>query len=738
MPMALAATVISQTQGGDHDRPWTPRSNMQQQRPAVPHLDSLPRGTEDTTPGSSLTETPRSARPGQLNVPPRSILQKRRMSAEFAQKRKSLEGSGMSLSSSGLLSEEAPVPWYIIRTDDEWKEKWDLTMIGLVMITCFTIPFDLAYRDALESGFTTALDVLDYILIVFFGIDFVLCFFVSEQNDGVWITSLRETSVLYVKTWFIIDFLAVFPFDGFSSGGEVLALFKVLRLFRLGKLLKKKDDVVTSNRAVAVRFFWMFLYVALLTHWFGCLLRVVQGLDVNPTTLDGSGEMLQPHWGRMFVRDWYASLCLLLGESLIYKPPSSQVAVVAMITMLVGALVVAALFGQVAMLVASFNISRTRLQEKMDQVNETMKTARLPMELQASVRQYYLYSWMRHKAMNSRTFIDELSPGLRSKTSLFLYQDMLAAVPLFSKAPIAVLEALALCIRAHVYMPSDIIIREGLLGEDMYIIGDGEVQVSLPDGTKVAVLGRGAFFGEIALLSNDQLRHSRVEAMSICDIYSLHKDDMDAIFDIHPKLREEMLAEVKKRKEQNKARFQKAVCGARAVLKFTSKMKVSAKRSDSICGLCRSSRRKARRKSKKKGPAVVEEEDDEEAETPRAAAPPAAAEGEEEEAGGVQYASADALISGVAPADFAERGSSIEDRLTAASAGAPSDSSFGLPAGTTEVEDDKKSDVEEIPQEVPEAAPAVENVGTDDEATADEGGEVGDIAAPGAAAENLE
>ena len=72
-------------------------------------------------------------------------------------------------------------------------------------------------------------------------------------------------------------------------------------------------------------------------------------------------------------------------------------------------------------------------------------------------------------------------------------------------------------------MPGDIIIREGLLGEDMYIIGDGEVQVSLPDGQKVAVLARGAFFGEMALLSNDQLRHSRVESITICDIYSLRQ-----------------------------------------------------------------------------------------------------------------------------------------------------------------------------------------------------------------------
>lgn len=73
------------------------------------------------------------------------------------------------------------------------------------------------------------------------------------------------------------------------------------------------------------------------------------------------------------------------------------------------------------------------------------------------------------------------------------------------------------------YMPSDVIVREGLIGDEMYIIGDGEVQVSLSNGVKVAILGRGTFFGEMALFASDQLRHSRVEAISICDIYSLKK-----------------------------------------------------------------------------------------------------------------------------------------------------------------------------------------------------------------------
>ena len=59
---------------------------------------------------------------------------------------------------------------------------------------------------------------------------------------------------------------------------------------------------------------------------------------------------------------------------------------------------------------------------------------------------------------------------------------MLVSVPIFTECALPVLVELAQAIRAHVFMPGDIIIHEGVIGEEMYIIGDGQVQVRRPDG----------------------------------------------------------------------------------------------------------------------------------------------------------------------------------------------------------------------------------------------------------------
>ena len=46
-------------------------------------------------------------------------------------------------------------------------------------------------------------------------------------------------------------------------------------------------------------------------------------------------------------------------------------------------------------------------------------------------------------------------------------------------------------------MPTDLIIKEGTSANELYVIGDGQLQVSRSDGLVVAVLGRGNFFGEM-------------------------------------------------------------------------------------------------------------------------------------------------------------------------------------------------------------------------------------------------
>ena len=115
-------------------------------------------------------------------------------------------------------------------------------------------------------------------------------------------------------------------------------------------------------------------------------------------------------------------------------------------------------------------------------------------------------------------FVEDLSDGLRRKVRLALYRDVLVAVPIFKPLGETELEMLALSVTAEiynptltpsrnsnpnpypnpnsrqvtaeVYMPTDLVIKEGTSANELYVIGDGQLQVSRSDGLVVAVLGR--------------------------------------------------------------------------------------------------------------------------------------------------------------------------------------------------------------------------------------------------------
>ncbi len=88
------------------------------------------------------------------------------------------------------------------------------------------------------------------------------------------------------------------------------------------------------------------------------------------------------------------------------------------------------------------------------------------------------------------------------------------------------------------YMPGEIIIREGEVGEELFLISEGEVEVDR-EGREVARLGPGDFFGELALMSGNP-RNANVIASRPVDTYVLGKDDFDSAIQASASFREQL------------------------------------------------------------------------------------------------------------------------------------------------------------------------------------------------------
>jgi MFS family permease len=99
---------------------------------------------------------------------------------------------------------------------------------------------------------------------------------------------------------------------------------------------------------------------------------------------------------------------------------------------------------------------------------------------------------------------------------------LLRGIPIFAPLPPVTLEQLASHL-SRVRVPAgQVVFRRGDPGDLFYVIGGGEVAVAL-DGRPPVTLGRGDYFGEIALL-RDVPRTATVTARTEVELYALERD----------------------------------------------------------------------------------------------------------------------------------------------------------------------------------------------------------------------
>ena len=88
----------------------------------------------------------------------------------------------------------------------------------------------------------------------------------------------------------------------------------------------------------------------------------------------------------------------------------------------------------------------------------------------------------------------------------------------------------------EVALKGEYIIRAGTMGDKMYFIQMGVVDVLTNDGEVATSLSDGSHFGEICLLTDDR-RVATIRAATTCNLFSLSKKNFEAILVEYPEMR---------------------------------------------------------------------------------------------------------------------------------------------------------------------------------------------------------
>lgn len=74
-------------------------------------------------------------------------------------------------------------------------------------------------------------------------------------------------------------------------------------------------------------------------------------------------------------------------------------------------------------------------------------------------------------------------------------RSLVASVPFFAKADPDFVNAVVTKLKYEVFQPGDIILKEGTIGDKMYFIQEGIVDIVMADGDVATSLSDGSYFG---------------------------------------------------------------------------------------------------------------------------------------------------------------------------------------------------------------------------------------------------
>lgn len=221
-----------------------------------------------------------------------------------------------------------------------------------------------------------------------------------------------------------------------------------------------------------------------------------------PSSEQEAQELAATGVGRLF-RFWvYASASALLGDSFGAKTDVGRVAI--LFHLLAGNVAFAMVFSEIIMAMEAATISQDLYARKMQAINEMMVQHGVPQLHQRRVHRFYEFMWMVHGSAMNENDLDnpmewllELPAGLRVDINHARYKDFLRSSVLFQRMPGALLVVITQQLHPELFMPDEVVIKEGTRGDTMYFIVRGQVRVVKGRGkateSQLGTIGKGGF-----------------------------------------------------------------------------------------------------------------------------------------------------------------------------------------------------------------------------------------------------
>ncbi|ETW08777.1 hypothetical protein, variant 2 [Aphanomyces invadans] len=389
------------------------------------------------------------------------------------------------------------LPWYLIHPMGPFRRRWDIVSLCLLLYTATCTPLQLSFPTHLDMALLTKLDLF---VDCFFLMDVCLNCVSTYEVRGRFERQLPRIMMRYLRSWLFMDLVASFPYNivtlYIANVDDGLRLFKLLLLTRFLRILTRLEYslLVKSTVSGLVKFF---ILVMMTSHFFSCgfyRLSVPNQVDGWVARHSLGNRTLYDKYVTCFYWSIMTMTTVGYGDVTGQTTPERLWSIFAMVN---GAWIFGYGITNVVSMVSNLNMADTQFQRKMDFVNKYMDVRDLPLELRAEIREFYFNTRITvdSKLKNESKILSEMSALLRSKVALAINDSVLNKMPFFEGADHNFLMELALSMKMVCMPPHEEVIIEGEIGEEMFFIFRGAVEV-LKVGIQVAVLGEKQYFGK--------------------------------------------------------------------------------------------------------------------------------------------------------------------------------------------------------------------------------------------------
>ena len=340
--------------------------------------------------------------------------------------------------------------------DSKFTTIWDAMLMVMLVWVAFSVTFRVGLQLDACNGLCM-LDAVDLIIDLCFVADLLMQFRTTKLDEvGQVISDGKTLATIYLKSWFLFDFVAVLPVlsyflsEDVGDSFEPTLLVKTLRFVKLLRLVKAARMVTIVKRyedgirpvCIAVGMTTTMLWVM---HTLACFWYLVGCIEEEETTCGDDSAFasrLHPEWSSTTRRDCMRSNGLNRGwavragwENPKDRPDPLTVYLEswrAMMTReqmvetnlerwflifadLIIALGFSAMAGVIISNISAMQVSKEVFKKKMSELEEFCHAMDLPKSVRLELTAFYKFLYERNTVFDQQSILDELPIHMRRK-----------------------------------------------------------------------------------------------------------------------------------------------------------------------------------------------------------------------------------------------------------------------------------------------------------------------------------